>query len=383
MKLDLRRILMAGGTFGAAIGIGFVMQNGDALAARFGGAPVVTAPPVAPAPAVERAPLEAVGAQENKDITIKVATAGFGVVTATAPAAPVAPMPAVLAAPEDLGQPSAPPADPVVRAAFDPAPVAPAPDHHPMEVLTGKAAPAEEDAPLPAPEVAQDCTVRMEAAPAPAASVVLTLSAPCNGNERLSLHHEGMRFTEVTDADGALEITVPALNESAVFIAAFDSGVGTVTTTNVSALSLYDRVVLQWQGEGAMQIHAREFGADYGDPGHIWAEARMDAGRAARGQGGFLMRLGNAATAAPRMAEVYTFPSGSVQSPGTVRLSVEAEVTAANCGREIEAETLQIGQGGASDIQELTLSLALPGCDAVGDFLVLQNLLTDLTIAQN
>ncbi len=42
----LRKIGMAAGTFSVALGIGFVMQNGDVLASRFG----ADSAPVQPAP---------------------------------------------------------------------------------------------------------------------------------------------------------------------------------------------------------------------------------------------------------------------------------------------------------------------------------------------
>ncbi|NHX28285.1 hypothetical protein HA397_30580, partial [Escherichia coli] len=64
-----------------------------------------------------------------------------------------------------------------------------------------------------------------------------------------------------------------------------------------------------------------------------------------------------------------------------VRLNIEAEVTAANCGRELIGETLQPAADGTLTASEINLSV--PGCDAAGEFLVLKNLLRDLKIASN
>ena len=66
---------------------------------------------------------------------------------------------------------------------------------------------------------------------------------------------------------------------------------------------------------------------------------------------------------------------------GDVALSVEAEVSEANCGLEIEAQALELRGSGQVKTQNLTL--AVPDCDAVGSFLVLNNLLQDLKVAQN
>lgn len=62
-------------------------------------------------------------------------------------------------------------------------------------------------------------------------------------------------------------------------------------------------------------------------------------------------------------------------------LSIEAEVTAGNCGQDISAQAIELRRDGTLRTREL--SLAVPDCDGVGDFLVLNNLLDDLKIAAN
>jgi len=208
------------------------------------------------------------------------------------------------------------------------------------------------------------------------AMVRLTLNARCLENERFTLHHNGMMFTGVTDAEGQSEMLVPALSTEPVFIAAFLNGEGAVANAKVPAFTEYDRRVVQWKGPSGLQLHALEGGAEYGDPGHIWAGADQDKAAS----DGFLVRLGNPQAAEPLMADVYSFPSGAASS-ADVAMSVEAEVTRENCGQDIEAQTLEFSTGGEIRSQDLTLSI--PDCDAVGDFLVLKNLLDDLKIAGN
>ena len=129
-----------------------------------------------------------------------------------------------------------------------------------------------------------------------------------------------------------------------------------------------------------MQIHALEYGAGYGDEGHVWAGAPRDMAAAAQGKGGFVTRHGRGGMDTALMAEVYTFPAGLMDREGDVELSVEAEVTQNNCDRDVEAQTIQISAGGKPLVQDLVL--AMPGCDATGDFLVLKNLVNDLKIAR-
>lgn len=225
------------------------------------------------------------------------------------------------------------------------------------------------------------CDFEMTATPEAAAMVRLNLSAPCMPNERFTLHHNGMMLSEVTDATGSREFVVPALGETSVFIASFGNGDGAVATTETGALAFYDRAVLQWRGAGGLELHALEFGADYDGDGHVWAGAARDLASAATGEGGFITRLGDSSFEDAFVAEVYTFPSGTIPRSGTVALSIEARVTAANCGREVEAQSIQTtAQGG---LQTHALSLPMPDCDALGDFLLLKNVLNDLKVVSN
>ncbi len=143
----------------------------------------------------------------------------------------------------------------------------------------------------------------------------------------------------------------------------------------------YDRVAISWQGGPGMHIHALEYDAEYGDAGHVWADAARDIDAGVRAEGGFLIQLGNPDVYNPRLAEVYSFPFDRVPEDGTVRLIVEAEITPANCGKEIVGRTIQLsGQGGLST---MNIALVMPDCGEGGGYLVLKNLLQDLKIARN
>lgn len=215
------------------------------------------------------------------------------------------------------------------------------------------------------------CDIDLSARAADMATVDLTIGAPCLPNERVTIHHSGMMFTDTTDATGRLDLNIPALSETAVFIVQFANGSGNVVITKVPGLKAYDRVVLQWSGAGGFQLHALEFGASYSSKGHVWSGSK-------RGTGGFVTALGNPDALSPHLAEVYTFPSGQSKKAGTIALSVEAEVTDANCGRDISAQVLELRHDGTLRPRDLTL--AVPDCTAKGDFLVLNNLVEDLKV---
>ena len=226
-----------------------------------------------------------------------------------------------------------------------------------------------------------DCEISLSADVEEAAMVHLYLDAPCRISERVTIQHEAMAFTAMTTSDGLLDVVVPALSETGIFYAFFGDSEGAMIDIAVPGIAMYDRVALLWKGDSGLQVHAREFGADYGTAGHVWSNAPRSTAHAVQAQGGFLTTLGDSGALEPQMAEVYTFPSGMTQDSGTVRLSVEAEITAANCGRDVSAVSLQSSTGGPAEVVEL--ELAVPGCQTIGDFLVLNSLLRDLKVAGN
>ena len=63
----------------------------------------------------------------------------------------------------------------------------------------------------------------------------------------------------------------------------------------------------------------------------------------------------------------------------SVNLTLETPVTPDNCETKIVVRATQIAAGRMMSAQDLTL--VMPDCDAIGQFLVLNNLLQDLTVA--
>lgn len=224
------------------------------------------------------------------------------------------------------------------------------------------------------------CEMSLSSKTSLAALVDLKVEAACMPNARIAIAHEGLRFHDVLNEDGILEISVPALSETAVFDVTLPNGTELTTRQQVPSLGFYDRVALQWMGESGLQIHALEFGAGYGSAGHVWFGNPRQVTAVVGGTGGFLMRLGSGDSEISRMADVYTFPVGNPGRNGMIHLSVEAEVNGANCNRLVKAETLQATA--SAGMRRNALEITMPECGATGDFLVLKNLLEDLTIAQ-
>lgn len=240
----------------------------------------------------------------------------------------------------------------------------------------------EEEIRVPAPvEVPGgfSCSIEMTAEATIAAMVNIEIRSACMPGTRVTLHHNGLMITEMTDDQGELFMTMPALTEVAVFIADFGHGLGATATVEVPSLRFYDRAVLQWQGKARLHLHALEFGAQFGQEGHIWDEHLGSLEKTIHGESGFLSQIGNPDVTESMQAQVYTFPSGTTSRVGDIALEIEAEVTPETCGREIAAQSLQVSEAGVPRVQEL--QVAMPDCEAVGDFLVLKNVLEDLKVA--
>ncbi|MDJ0628445.1 MAG: hypothetical protein QNJ44_09330 [Rhodobacter sp.] len=225
------------------------------------------------------------------------------------------------------------------------------------------------------------CGVILSASERPGAMVNLTLTAPCRGEEVITVRHGGLQFSGRMSHLGSYSALVPALAQDAEFTVAFPDGEVSTTQLTVSAANDVERVVLQTRGETGLQIHALEFGADYDMPGHVWAGQPRDAGSAIKTGGGFITQMGDPALDEAHLAEVYTFPADARIRDGVVRLSIEAEVTAYNCAKDIAGQTMQRQADGG--MKSVTVTLAMPDCEAIGEFLVLKNLLQDLKIASN
>jgi len=225
------------------------------------------------------------------------------------------------------------------------------------------------------------CDVTLDATKTAGAMVTLEFKAPCYVNEMVTVNHQGLRFTSVTSEVGHVTVQMPAMAATASFDVTLIDGSTVSATVNVPEVSNYDRVAVQWVGDSGLRIHALELGADYGERGHVWAKSPQSVAAVLQARGGYITSLGDIDFPGAKHTEIYTFPSGLVQKSGVVRLSVEAEVTAKTCNKEIEAQALQSGVDGMISVSDLILSM--PPCDAIGDFLVLNNLLRDLKIAQN
>lgn len=232
---------------------------------------------------------------------------------------------------------------------------------------------------IPAVPVAQldPCATTFELSNAANAMIGLTVISPCRQNERVVVKHAGLAITGKTTASGALFLDIPALTADAAVEVVFKDSTKLSGHIAVPEVADLRRFAVQFQPTDAFDMHAFEDSVDFGGPGDVSAANTHNPAQGLPAKGGFLTLLGDASTDQALLAQLYTYPQ-SANAKATVVL--EAPVTAQSCGREILADLIT-SIGGQVEMHDL--SAAMPGCDAIGDYLVLNNLFQDMNIAAN
>jgi len=233
----------------------------------------------------------------------------------------------------------------------------------------------------PAPTVSAlglPCGLETTATAMPGAMVALDIIDPCRPEARVEIVHAGVTIAAQTDALGILTLDIPALETPAFFTIRTDEGQESVTLAGVPDLSNFARAAVFWGGDLGLELHAFEGGAEFGAPGHIWQEAPGDPAQAALGTGGALTLLGDASLPDPKLAQIY---SVAQDRRAGVQLSVDIPIAATTCGQPIRAQTLQMTP--TDPVQTRPITLTLPGCESVGEYLVLQNLFDAQRLASN
>lgn len=241
----------------------------------------------------------------------------------------------------------------------------------PLDMTTATdAAPAE-------PEMAA-CAIDLNGTAKPGALMEISISAPCNSGETVRFEHAGLRFSEQLWPDGTLVVEVPAMTGSARVEMHFADGVDRDIEVTIPDFDAFDRMAVIWQGATGLQLHALENGSAYGEAGHVWADTPGTPDAAINGTGGFVSVLGS--TTDGFAADVYTYPAALMRKGVEPEVSIEAQVMENTCGGQIEGWILRTNPGRAPNMEPLTMTV--PGCDAVGEYLVLRNLPVELKLAR-
>jgi hypothetical protein len=219
------------------------------------------------------------------------------------------------------------------------------------------------------------CGLDLAAEALPGATIALDVSAPCHPDAVVTVSHAGLTFTARTGIVGLLTLDLPAMERAARVSVRLEDGTERSLSLDVPDLDGFERVALAFPGVLGMELHALEDGAAWMSEGHVHRSAPRGPEAAETGAG-FLTLLGDADAPTALLAQVYTRPL----SGGSAAISVDAPITSATCAGEADARLLR-SLGGRLD--ETEIRFTYPGCEAVGDTLVLQNLVGEPRLAAN
>lgn len=225
-------------------------------------------------------------------------------------------------------------------------------------------------------EELNSCAVWLVATPMATAMMEVSVYAPCDAGQVVEMSHAGMKFDARIGDDSQLMLQVPALAESATVALTFADGRTHSDTTEVADVSMYERAVLQSRAPAVLGLNAYEFGASFGDAGHVRADNPRDPGIS-----GYLTVLGDATIENGHVSQIYTYPIGITQSSDAVALEIEAAITSASCGHQVEATALGMQSGIV--LQERAINMTMPDCDGAGGYVVLQDVLPEQSVAMN
>lgn len=196
------------------------------------------------------------------------------------------------------------------------------------------------------------CQPEATARAMPGAIVRVTVRA-CQSGAQVDLTHAGLEISKTAGPSGHVSLDVPALSSNADLAIRIGGQAPIHLSAAVPDVIWSERVAVV--SDGSASVSVRADGSAEGEDVQMF------------GTGG-LQNL---------ITEVHTFAAGQE----AIALSVVAEATAANCGREVPMRILRSTAENAP--QDATFSVAFPPCDTLGEFVVLKNLSEDLTVAQN
>ena len=228
------------------------------------------------------------------------------------------------------------------------------------------------------PVVLDDCEPLMRIDSAEQASLRLLVSAPCHIGQRIEIAHHEMKFASIIDADGGYMAHIPALKADGAVSVTFEDGQTISDAKAVKGIEAYNRVALLIEGAVDFELHVLEAGANYGDPAHVHPGNLRDAETVSGGVGGQLLMLGKMDMDMPKIAQVYSTMVETITRDGVPELTVEARVTEGNCGLDRRGTALTVQDDA---IAVMPFEVAVPECEAVGDFLVLPGLFSPMQLA--
>ena len=177
----------------------------------------------------------------------------------------------------------------------------------------------------------------------------VSLTSPCRAGQELIWTYAGSEFSAKLDASGKLVLVVDCFaGASSPVELKLADGSQLSLPVNAADLDRVSKVALIWRGDVDLDLHAFEFAATVGEPGHVWSRApasldgvRERSEKTPRGAG-YLSTVLSSDTRHDRI-EIYTFLHRDGHVTGQIGFAVDhasrgAMPSGDTCGSGARAE---------------------------------------------
>ena len=192
--------------------------------------------------------------------------------------------------------------------------------------------------------------------------MLVRVGSSCRAGETVRFGYGGATIEHALDSAGRLEMTLDLFAGTSSPIAiVFQDGDSRELPARANDLDRIEKVALIWRSAVDLDLHVFEYGASFGQSGHVWSQSPSSA-QSAREQGdatkrgrGFLSRADNGRATGDKV-EVYTFIRQPEQAAGTISIAVDHATrgdtaSGAACGAgpqsEVRFETIVVARGRA------------------------------------
>ena len=124
----------------------------------------------------------------------------------------------------------------------------------------------------PSAVLQKSCDIVAATAPDSTGSVMMQVVSECRPEMPFTVSQSGMTFSAATDLSGTAMFSMPALTAEATFFITFEDGKSLAVSTYVPAADNYNRIVFQWEGHpgeyligDANDVRLDRYGTDIGE----------------------------------------------------------------------------------------------------------------------
>ena len=159
--------------------------------------------------------------------------------------------------------------------------------------------------------------------------MLVRVATPCRADQTVHFGYGEATILGRLDGGGRLELTLDLFAGAASPVEiTFEDGVSREIPARANDLDKVEKIALIWRAPVDLDLHAFEYGATFGQPGHVWAQAPSSA-MAARDQTatnkrgrGFISRADGGQGPGDKI-EIYTFFRHPEQAAGLVSIAVD------------------------------------------------------------